>query len=451
MRSGSTPSNQHPTMASFDELKSKGNEFFKQGQFELALEFYSKALEISPFSHIALSNRSLTFFKLERYDSALEEADKCIQANKSWAKGYLRKAAALNALGKSKEAKEVCAAGFMLQEQSLCKLFVEEWLKASRSLVDPKFDALKKPPCFDVLPESADLFCDEYCTLLHKVVYLRLSDSQSMSHDEMVKCVLDAVGIAEDVLAEFHHPSTPSLKEWAEAATIRFESHPKSEWGKLMDDLHKKSSNLMEWLKNDVHKSLRLVLDPIMMLALSALLVRGNVLCQAYTGHHSTEYLGYACVGFFEQGVLTDATYTAFHMAVLSMILNSYRLRGALDENEVQLIRGLCHKLENLLHHLPKDHKNYQLLTEHYQHTVKVFREICAKVITGFTGSHDPAEALSDLELALLKCDENPDMAMDVAVKYITDIAGKTESSRTSSVSHINFIDAENMLYITGR
>jgi len=77
-------------MANFDELKSKGNEFFKQGQFELALEFYSKALEISPSNHIALSNRSLTFFKLKRYDSALEEADKCIQANKSWAKGYLR-------------------------------------------------------------------------------------------------------------------------------------------------------------------------------------------------------------------------------------------------------------------------------------------------------------------------------------------------------------------------
>ena len=56
----------------------------------------------------------------------------------------------------------------------------------------------------------------------------------------MVKYVLDAVEIAEDVLAEFYHPTTPSLKEWAEAATVHFESHPKSEWGKLMDDLHKK-------------------------------------------------------------------------------------------------------------------------------------------------------------------------------------------------------------------
>ena len=438
-------------MASFDELKRKGNELFKQGQFELALEFYSKALEISPSNHIALSNRSLTFYKLERYDSALEEADKCIQANKSWAKGYIRKATALNALGRYKEAKEACVVGFTLQEQSLCKLFVEEWLKASRSLVDPKFDALKKPPWSDVLPEAADLFCDEYCTLLHKVAYLRLSDSQSMSHDEMANCVLGAVGIAEGVLAEFHHPTTLSLKEWAEAATIHFESHPKSEWSDLMDNLHKKSLNLMGWLKNDVHKSLRLVLDPVLMLALSAILVRGNVLCQAYTGHHTTEYLGYACVGFFEQGVLKDPKYTAFHMAILSMILNSYRLRGALDENEVQLIRGLCHKLESLLSHLPKVHKNYQLLTEHYQHTVKLFREICAKVITGFTGSHDPTEALSELELALLKCEENPDMAMDVAIKYITDIAGKTESSKTSNVSHINFIDAENMLYITGK
>ena len=153
---------------------------------------------------------------------------------------------------------------------------------------------------------------------------------------------------------------------------------------------------------------------------------------------------------FFEQGVLTGPMYTAFHMAVLSMILNSYRLRGALDENEVQLIRGLCHKLESLLPHLPKEHKNYQLITEHYQHTVKVFREICAKVITGFTGSHDPTEALSELELAMLKCEQNPDMAMDIALKYITDIATKTETSRTSNVSHVNFIDAENMLYITG-
>ena len=438
-------------MASFDELKSKGNECFKKGQFELALEFYAKALDVSPSNHVALSNRSLAFYKLERYDAALDEANKCVKANNSWAKGYIRKATALNALGKHKEAKATCVVGFALQDQSLCKLFVEEWLKASRVLVDPKFDALKKPPWSDLLPEVADLFCDEYCNLLYTVTYLRLSDAQSISHETMARCVLGAVEIADDVLKEFHFPSTSSLKEWAETATIHFESFPMTDRGKLMEDLHKKTSILIGWLKNDLHESLRLVLDPVLMLASSAMLVRGNVLCQAYTGHYSTEYLGCACVGFFEQKVLTDPRYSAFHMAVLSMILNSYRLRGVLDENEIQLVRGLCHKLENLLPHLPKDHKHYNLIIKHYQHTVQVFREICAKVITGFTGSHDPTESLSELELAMLKCEDDPDTTMDVALKYLNDIASKTKKSETSNVSHINFIDAENMLYITGK
>ena len=381
---------------------------------------------------------------------ALEEAEKSIKANKIWAKGYIRKAAALNALGKHKEAKEACVDGFVLQDQSLCELFVNEWLKAGQALVDPKFDALKMPPWSDVLPEAANLFCDEYCAILHTVCYLRLSDAQSMSHETMTDCVLGAVEIAENVLLEFHHPSTVLLREWAKAATIDFESYPKSEWSDLIGSLHTKSLSFMGWLKNDVHKSLRLVLDPVIMLALSAMLVRGNILSQAYTGHHSLEYLGYACSGFFEQRVLTGPKYAAFHMAILSLILNSYRLRGKLEDSEVQLIRGLCHKLESLLPHLPKDHKNHQFIVQHYQHTVKVFREVCAKVVTEFTGSHDPTEALSELELALLKCSDNPDEAIDTAIKYLSDIASKTELSQSSGISHINFIDAENMLYMTG-
>lgn len=438
-------------MANFDELKTKGNEYFKQGQFEEALEYYSQALGILPSSHVALSNRSLAFFKLEKYDLALKDAESCILANKTWAKGYLRKAAALNSLGEYKKAKESCIAGFILQEQSLCMVFVSEWLKASRALVNPRFEFLKKPPWSDVVPESSDLFCDDYCELLFTIVYQRLSDAESMCHDTMSKCVLGSISIAEGVLTEFHHPVTPSLREWGEAAVIRFESQPKSQWKKVMGDLQRKSTDAVLWFKNDLHKSLRQVLDPLLVLAISAMLVRGNSLCQAYTGHYSTEYLGYACVIFFEQGILSNSKYTAFNMAVLSSILNSYRLRGALDESEVEVIRGICHKLEKLLHCLPKEYNNYDIIFQHYQHTVKVFKEICAKVVTGFTGFHDPSEALSELELAMLKADQSPDIAMDVAAKYITEIAGKLQASKSGGISHINFIDAENMLYISGK
>jgi len=85
-------------MAGFEELKARGNECFKQGDLELSLEFYEKALALSPSSHAVLSNRSLVFYKLQKYELSLEEAEKCIGANKTWAKGYIRKAAALNAL-----------------------------------------------------------------------------------------------------------------------------------------------------------------------------------------------------------------------------------------------------------------------------------------------------------------------------------------------------------------
>jgi len=322
-------------MTTFEELKDLGNKCYKKGEFELSLEFYSKALEISPDNHVIFSNKSLVFHKLEKHDLALEEAEKSIESNKIWAKGYLRKASALNALGRFEEAKESCVSGFVLQDQSLCELFVKEWLKASQALVDSKYEALKKPPWSEVLPEAAVLFCNEYCQLLFTVCYLRLSDADSMSHDKMVECVVEAVRIAENVLTEFHHPSTPSLTEWAKAASVEFESHPRSEWSSLMENLLSTSSSLMDWLKNDVHKSLRLVLDPVMMLALSAMLVRGNLLSQAYTGHYALEYLGYACSGFFEQGVLQGPEYTAFHMAILSLILSSYRLRGASGEGDV--------------------------------------------------------------------------------------------------------------------
>jgi len=353
--------------------------------------------------------------------------------------------------GKHKETKEISIDGFVLQDQSLCESFVREWLKASQALVDPKFDALKRPPWSDVLPQGANLFCDEYCELLHKVCYLRLSDAQSMTHETMAECVSGAMTIVDSVLKEFRHPSTPLLYGWAEAATIEFESYPKSKWEELMGGLHHKVSALMSWIKSDVHKSLRPVLDPVFMLAVSAMLVRGNVLSQAYTGHHSLEYLGFSCVGFFEQKVLTNPDYTAVNMAVLSLILNSYRFRGALNDTEVELIRGLCHKLEDLMiHRLPKDHKNYEMIVQHYEPTVKLFREICAKVVTDFSGSRDPQEALSELELALLKCSDHPEEAFDTALKYLTDIASKTEAQESSSISRINFSDAENMLYITG-
>ncbi len=55
------------------ELKDKGNEYFKQRDYEKALEYYGKAVETAPDYRDAWNNIYLTLLKQER----MEEAGKC--------------------------------------------------------------------------------------------------------------------------------------------------------------------------------------------------------------------------------------------------------------------------------------------------------------------------------------------------------------------------------------
>jgi len=68
--------------------KEKGTEQFKQKNFDKAVEFYTKAFEENPSDHTILGNRSAAFHNLKQFDKALEDAQKCIEIKKDWAKGY---------------------------------------------------------------------------------------------------------------------------------------------------------------------------------------------------------------------------------------------------------------------------------------------------------------------------------------------------------------------------
>lgn len=82
------------------EFKEKANELFKSQNYPQALEFYNKAVEAEPYNHIHYSNRSACFFKMENYDAALGDAEKCISIKEDWGKGYQRKGSALGKLNK---------------------------------------------------------------------------------------------------------------------------------------------------------------------------------------------------------------------------------------------------------------------------------------------------------------------------------------------------------------
>ncbi|XP_033750798.1 uncharacterized protein LOC117335017 [Pecten maximus] len=74
-----------------EDLKAKGNECVKNGNFSEAILHYSHAIKQDPKNHIFYSNRSLAFLKLQQYYYAMEDAKECIKLKPTWPKGFYRK------------------------------------------------------------------------------------------------------------------------------------------------------------------------------------------------------------------------------------------------------------------------------------------------------------------------------------------------------------------------
>lgn len=98
----SDPDAQEKAMA----LKDDGNKQLQLGHFLEAIKFYSQALEYRPHNAIILSNRALAYIKIENYGLALQDADKAIKSDKTYAKGYYRRASANYALNHFKLARK---------------------------------------------------------------------------------------------------------------------------------------------------------------------------------------------------------------------------------------------------------------------------------------------------------------------------------------------------------
>lgn len=91
-----------------EDFKAKGNDYLKKNQLDLAVEAYTKAIEFNiPDKRklaIYYANRSHANLKMENYGFAITDGEEAIKADPTYAKGYYRKASALLAIGKNKEA-----------------------------------------------------------------------------------------------------------------------------------------------------------------------------------------------------------------------------------------------------------------------------------------------------------------------------------------------------------
>lgn len=91
--------------------KERGNEAFKNAEFEEAIECYTKAISATDSDHTLFSNRSAAYASLEKYDESLADAAKTVKLKPDWWKGYARLGNALLKLGRLEEAKKAFLRG----------------------------------------------------------------------------------------------------------------------------------------------------------------------------------------------------------------------------------------------------------------------------------------------------------------------------------------------------
>ncbi|KAJ4956088.1 hypothetical protein NE237_012871 [Protea cynaroides] len=76
-----------------DEEREKGNECFKQQKYPEAVKHYTEALRRNPKDPRVYSNRAACYTKLGAMPEGLKDAEKCIELDPTFAKGYTRKGA----------------------------------------------------------------------------------------------------------------------------------------------------------------------------------------------------------------------------------------------------------------------------------------------------------------------------------------------------------------------
>jgi len=80
------------------DLKNAGNEAFKGGHFQEAVQLYTQALDLDADNAVLFSNRSGALAAIGNYTQALVDAERCVALRPDWAKGYTRKASSLHGL-----------------------------------------------------------------------------------------------------------------------------------------------------------------------------------------------------------------------------------------------------------------------------------------------------------------------------------------------------------------
>jgi len=96
-----------------EEFKEQGNEFFKNKQFQQAIDCYTKSIMSNPTNAVVWSNRGLAWFRCTNYKQCVDDQLQSIKCNSQYEKAYSRLGsayAAMNDYTNAQKAFEDCLA-----------------------------------------------------------------------------------------------------------------------------------------------------------------------------------------------------------------------------------------------------------------------------------------------------------------------------------------------------
>ena len=88
-----------PIVETFDQLKEKGNQYFKEGNYTEALKYYTKCVDLEKQNLIAYLNRAICFVKLKDGVNALNDCNFVLKQDSKNVKALYRRALASKLLG----------------------------------------------------------------------------------------------------------------------------------------------------------------------------------------------------------------------------------------------------------------------------------------------------------------------------------------------------------------
>lgn len=416
---------------SHEELKLKGNELFVTGKYDEAIDHYTEALKLQPQSHLVYSNRSACYNKLEKYQEALDDAVHCLSIAPNFARGHLRKATALNGLGRHDIAMRAAEEGYKLRgSDRICKDCVAQWLEASTKVLHEFLAEI------DEVPPGVGTVSLGSVKILASI-QSEHSKPSGVSTEFMEKCLLEVVTELELVLELFGHTIHSSAHAWVAALTQALKADPRTHMPAtgVIEHLSIKTSAFTAYLSSDVDPILYPVICPIVGLAILSILACVSTLSRVISFRSVIQQLVKSCLQFFEKSILSGQPYIRLHIHALQLLLNSFCMESGhakqcRDEERTEVL-GFSKRLEGLLEQYTPtspDYADVKQSTEEILENCSVLHEL------------SPGNGSSQLTTGLTKADAE-------AVK--ADLAREQQALLMEGKS-LNFRDMDSLVLSTG-